>query len=75
MTQDLTRRALLFGRNALENEDGATSIEYGLLAAMIGIAIIIGARRAGRSTNRKLNCISRTIDNGRTKCLKAAQSS
>ncbi len=35
----------------LENESGATAIEYGLIAALIGIAIVAGAAALGGSIN------------------------
>ncbi len=34
-------------RAFLENESGATAIEYGLIAALISLAIITGVRRIG----------------------------
>ncbi len=54
--QDMTRRALLFGRKFQNDQEGATAIEYGLMAALIGIAIIAGARRLGVRANWRFNC-------------------
>jgi pilus assembly protein Flp/PilA len=34
-------------KNFLKNEDGATAIEYGLIAALIGVAIIAAATSLG----------------------------
>jgi pilus assembly protein Flp/PilA len=34
-------------KNFLNNEDGATAIEYGLIAALIGVAIIAAATTLG----------------------------
>ena len=33
----------------IKNENGATAIEYGLIASLIGIAIIAGVRALGTS--------------------------
>jgi len=33
----------------LKNEDGATAIEYGLIAALIAVALIVGAGSLGMS--------------------------
>jgi pilus assembly protein Flp/PilA len=35
----------------LKNEDGATAIEYGLIAALIGVAIIAAVGLVGESLN------------------------
>jgi pilus assembly protein Flp/PilA len=34
-------------RNFLADDNGATSIEYGLIASLIGVAIIAGVRALG----------------------------
>ncbi len=41
----MTRRAML--RRFLKDESGATAIEYGLIATLIGVAIIGGASATG----------------------------
>lgn len=41
-------------REFLADETGASSIEYGLIAALIGIAIIVAARSIGVSINELL---------------------
>ena len=38
-------------REFLADETGASSIEYGLIAALIGIAIIVAARSIGMNIN------------------------
>ena len=38
-------------KNLLANEDGATAIEYGLIAALIGVAIITAVGLVGDSLN------------------------
>lgn len=47
----------LFTRFA-KNESGATAIEYGLIATLIGIAIIVGATALGGSLNQMFQDIS-----------------
>ena len=47
----------------IKDEDGATAIEYGLLAALIGVAIIVGASALGTSLNDKFVNIGERINN------------
>ncbi len=42
----------------LANEDGATAIEYGLIAALIGVAIIVAVTSAGTELSALFNRIS-----------------
>ncbi|WP_427024528.1 Flp family type IVb pilin [Aureimonas ureilytica] len=44
-----------------KNESGATAIEYGLLAALIGVAIIVGAGSLGTTLNSKFSAIATRI--------------
>ncbi|MCO6387973.1 Flp family type IVb pilin [Aliihoeflea sp. 40Bstr573] len=44
------------------DESGATAIEYGLIAALIGVVIIAGASAVGSSLNAKFNEISTSVD-------------
>jgi pilus assembly protein Flp/PilA len=46
----------------LKNESGATAIEYGLIAALIAVAIVVGARAVGTSLDTKFDEISTAID-------------
>ncbi len=41
-----------------KDESGATAIEYGLIATLIGIAIILGASALGTKLNDVFNGIS-----------------
>ena len=43
-------KTALFSR-FLKDESGATAIEYGLIAALIGVGIIVGARAFSTSVN------------------------
>lgn len=45
-------------RNFLQNEDGVTAIEYGLIAALIAVAIIVGAGLLGTNLNDLFNRIA-----------------
>ncbi|HEX8899728.1 Flp family type IVb pilin [Vitreimonas sp.] len=46
----------------LKNEDGATAIEYGLIAALIGVAIIAAVTALGGSLDSTFTGISETLD-------------
>ncbi|MET3661845.1 Flp family type IVb pilin [Aquamicrobium ahrensii] len=50
----------LFAR-FVKDESGATAIEYGLIAALIAIAIIGGARFVGTSVNDKFQEVGDAI--------------
>jgi pilus assembly protein Flp/PilA len=41
-----------------QEEDGVTAIEYGLIAALIGVAIIITVTAVGTSLNSKFTEVS-----------------
>ena len=47
----------------IKDESGATAIEYGLIAALIAVAIIVGATALGQQLNTKFNEISTAVDN------------
>jgi pilus assembly protein Flp/PilA len=38
-------------KNFIREEDGVTAIEYGLIAALIAVAIVVGASAAGTALN------------------------
>jgi pilus assembly protein Flp/PilA len=44
-----------------KDESGATAIEYGLIAALIAVAIIGGGRLLGRTINNKFTDISAQV--------------
>jgi pilus assembly protein Flp/PilA len=44
-----------------KDESGATAIEYGLIAALIGVAIVGGARAVGSNLGGLFNNISNDI--------------
>jgi pilus assembly protein Flp/PilA len=45
----------------LSNEDGATAIEYGLIAACISIAIIVAATSVGTNLNLTFTNVSNAL--------------
>ena len=44
-----------------KDESGATAIEYGLIAALIGVAIVAGARLVGTNLGSLFNNIAGNI--------------
>ncbi|AYG57654.1 Flp family type IVb pilin [Rhizobium jaguaris] len=55
----------LFSR-FLKDESGATAIEYGLIAALISVAIIAGATTLGNTLSTVFNGISSDMTNAST---------
>jgi len=51
----------LFAR-FVKDESGATAIEYGLIAALIALAIITGAGALGNAINGKFTSIGTTLN-------------
>jgi pilus assembly protein Flp/PilA len=54
-------KKMTFVKRFLNNESGATAVEYGLIAALIGVVIIAGAGALGNALNAKFNAISTTV--------------
>jgi pilus assembly protein Flp/PilA len=52
-------------RNFLTNCDGATSIEYGLIAVLVAIFLIAGATVVGQSLNTSFNSVSNGLNTTR----------
>ncbi len=46
----------------IEDESGATAIEYGLIAALIAVALIGGATQLGKSLDDKFGDVASTLD-------------
>jgi len=65
----LSRRDLLFGRsdldqspkNLLASEQGASAIEYGLIAGLMGVVLVGSLTRVGKRTRKNLNCAKRAM--------------
>jgi pilus assembly protein Flp/PilA len=47
-----------------KDESGATAIEYGLIAALIAVAIIGGARALGQQLNNRFATLSNQVAAG-----------
>ncbi|MGK9264651.1 Flp family type IVb pilin [Sinorhizobium meliloti] len=52
----------LFSKLA-RDESGATAIEYGLIAALVSVGLIVGAGQLGTSLNTTFTNIGTTLDN------------
>ena len=52
-----------FVKRFMTNESGATAVEYGLIAALIGVVIIAGAGALGTALNNKFQAIGNTVTN------------
>ena len=50
----------LFARFA-KDESGATAIEYGLIAALIALAIVVGAGQLGNALDTKFKAIATKV--------------
>jgi pilus assembly protein Flp/PilA len=46
----------------IKDESGATAIEYGLIAALIALAIMVGAGAVGTSLRSKFNDIATKLN-------------
>ena len=52
---------MLFAKRFIKNESGATAVEYGLIAALIGVVIIAGAGALGTALNTKFTAIGTAV--------------
>ena len=46
-TEEMLQQSRIFMRMVLQDERGAVAIEYGLLAALVGVAVFAGAQLLG----------------------------
>ncbi|MFN3317301.1 MAG: Flp family type IVb pilin [Allorhizobium sp.] len=51
----------LFAR-FVKDESGATAIEYGLIAALISVALITGATTLGNALNNQFDAVAGKLD-------------
>jgi pilus assembly protein Flp/PilA len=62
--EDLFRRRMMkLIRDLFRNEDGATAIEYGLIAALIAVAAITAMGALGNSLGNTFNLVSNDMNN------------
>jgi pilus assembly protein Flp/PilA len=45
-----------------KNEDGATAIEYGLIAALVAVAAMVGMRSLGTALNTQFDTVSKKLN-------------
>ncbi|MDQ9168908.1 Flp family type IVb pilin [Oxalobacteraceae bacterium R-40] len=50
-------------KNFLQEEDGVTAIEYGLIAALIAVVIIVAVRTVGINLDAVFDFIALELDN------------
>ena len=55
-------RASKFFTRFLKDESGATAIEYGLIAALISVALITGATTLGSKLNNQFNTVATKLN-------------
>jgi pilus assembly protein Flp/PilA len=58
----LDKRSKHMLKRFLKNEDGATAIEYGLIAALIGVAIILAVTAVGDGLNNTFNNVAAELN-------------
>jgi len=57
----------------LKDESGATAIEYGLIAALISVALITGATSLGTNLNATFDSLSTEMSGAATAAAAAGQ--
>lgn len=60
--QDIQKRVVLLVKGFIEDESGATAIEYGLIAALIAVGLIVGATQLGEQNSERFRCLGRAVD-------------
>lgn len=53
---------MTFINKLFRNEEGATAIEYGLIAALIAVAAIVGMQALGDTLDTTFNNVSTKLD-------------
>jgi len=56
-------------RQFLQDESGATAIEYGLIAALISVALITGARSIGEGIDNQFSVAATEVSKAGTEYL------
>ncbi len=57
---------MTFLKSLRENERGATAIEYGLIAALIAVAMIAAVQSAGQQVGSTMNVAGGALSNANT---------
>ena len=55
-----------FAARFIKDESGATAIEYGLIAALVAVAIIVGAGYLGNQVNAKFAAVGTAVKSAPT---------
>jgi len=55
------KKLVMSARSFLREDDGVTAIEYGLIAALIAVAITVGANALGTNLNALFNAIAQCL--------------
>jgi pilus assembly protein Flp/PilA len=61
-----------FIKNFMQEEDGVTAIEYGLIAALVAVAIVVGATALGGGLNNLFNRLAACMAAPATACAAVA---
>lgn len=61
-------KAYQLARQFMREEDGVTAIEYGLLAALIAVAITVGANALGQNLNTLFQNIANCLTTPNQAC-------
>lgn len=65
MTKTYIHTILRAGRKFSKNKSGATAIEYALIASLVSVALITGAKTLGGELNNSFNCTAQTVSSGK----------
>lgn len=57
---------MTFFKNMLNDEQGATAIEYGLIAALIAVAAITAMQALGNELSTTFNTVKTELENSNT---------
>jgi pilus assembly protein Flp/PilA len=57
---------MLFVKKFIQDESGATAIEYGLIAALVSIAAIVAMGAMGNELGEMFNTVASELDNAQS---------
>jgi pilus assembly protein Flp/PilA len=60
------RLEMLFVKKFIQDESGATAIEYGLIAALVSIAAIVAMGAMGNELGEMFNTVASELDNAQS---------
>lgn len=62
MKSNLKTKTLNLVKDYIRNESGATALEYGLIAALLGVGITVGASTLARNTDSAWNNMATKVE-------------